>query len=108
MNWKFWKKVDKVLPSQDKFRIKVITQQNETKKFYPQFKDNDLTSEWMCLITTINNDIILVDVSNFNLIHSNYYHLASQEAAIARIEKYKLQLAIERANYYKSEEIIKV
>ena len=109
MFWNWFKKSKLVnIASLDSFRIKIITQQNGYKKFYPQFKDNDLTSEWLCAVVTKNNNVILVDVSQFDLIHSIYYCELSMEDAEATIERLKAQLQLERAEQYLSEEIIKL
>lgn len=108
MFWNWFKKSKLVnMTSLDNFRIKVITLQNGDKKYYPQFKDNNLTSEWLCAVVTRDNNVILVDVSQFDLVNSIYYCELSEEEANTTLERLKYQLEVERANQFLSEEIIK-
>lgn len=107
MFWNWFKSKAAKTVALDKFRIKVITLQNGSKKYYPQFKDNNLTSEWLCAVVTRDNNVILVDVSEFDLVNSIYYCELSEEDANTTLERLKAQLAIERANDFLSEEIIK-
>lgn len=106
--WKFWNKSDKVSDTPEKFRVKVITLKNGTKRFYPQVRNSVLAADWLCILKTHNGHIVLVDLSEFDLINYEYYHCNSEVEAIEKIEALKLQLAVERANEYESEEIIKL
>lgn len=106
--WSWFKRaVDTV--STDKFRIKVITLKDGTKKYYPQYK-GEVSSSYLCLIKTGSDHqyIVLIDVSDHDLLNSNYYYYSDQEAAQEAINDYKLQLELERAKQLESEEIIKL
>lgn len=108
MFWNWFTKSKLVnIASLDNFRIKVITLQDGSKKYYPQYKGGTLTSEWLCAVVTRDNNVILVDISQFDLVHSIYYCELSEEDANTTIERLKAQFQLERAEEFLSEEIIK-
>lgn len=106
MLWGLFGNANKV-SNPDKFRIKVITLKNGTKKYYPQYKLDIISSDWENIIKTSKNNFVLCDLSIFELINGNHF-CENQEDAINITNEYKLYLEQERAKEYQSEEIIKL
>lgn len=103
--WSWFKRaVDTV--STDKFRIKVITLKDGTKKYYPQYK-GEVSSSYLCIIRS-KDALILTDVSDYQLVNGMYWHCVSEVEATALVDAFKHQLTIERSKELESEEIIKL
>ena len=106
MFWGWFKSKVASTATLDKFRIKVITLQDETKKFFPQYKEDSLSSEWLVILSLANGNLFH-DMNHSDLLSTNNYS-NSEEIAKQVIEQTKKELAIKRAKEFKSEEIIKV
>lgn len=102
--WKWFKSaVDTV--TADKFRIKIITLKDGTKKYYPQYKGD--TTNWLDLLVTDKEQFILIGLTDYQLLNDEY-QCDSQELAQDTINLYKKLLVLERAKNLESEEVIKI
>lgn len=103
--WKWFKStVDKTIV--DKFRIKVIILKDGTKKYFPQYKEDTLSSEWLVILSLTSNNVFYF-MDSFELLTTDNYEI-SEENARKVIEQTKLELSTKRAKDFLSEEIIKI
>ena len=107
MFWGWFKSKVASTATLDKFRIKVITLKDGTKKYFPQYKSSDLSSDWLLILSLKHGSNLFYYADDFELLTIDNYEM-SEENALKVIEQTKIELAIKRAKEYLSEEIIKI
>lgn len=105
--FKKWFKSTVDLSIVDKFRIRVIILKNGTKKYYPQFKNGDITSDYECILKLKNDSFILKDL-NLDYLINNSKFINNEIEALSIIEEFKKELELIRSKELLEEEIIKL
>jgi hypothetical protein len=90
----------------DKFRIKIIILNDGTKKHYAQYKESNLSSDWLNILLLATGSVILHEITEHEEINGNLGCISKEEADIL-IEKQKQQLETLRAKGLKEEIYIK-